>query len=410
MNQPVIADKLARGTSNMGKQSMSKHRTIHLAAILLLTVLTDAWFCAPVLAAAPDLSVKLEHRVTVFKSGEGIYQHFMVPALIAANDGTLLAFAEGRIGSRQDDAEIHLVLRASSDRGQTWSDLQIVCAIGGQTVGNIAPVLDRDTGTIWLFFCINNDTIWLTHSLDTGKKWSPPIKMSDTLKRPEHRGFFATGPGHGIQLSQTPHRGRLLVTAYGAQSAVEDNPAGSKSFMIISDDHGQNWHMSNATCSKEPKLADDGGECMVTEMSNGDLYMTSRNNLATGKRCEAISHDGGEHWDLMQLQEQLPEPVCEASVLSITLPDDGGDILLFLAPSHAATERMDKSARRDLMLWVSRDNARNWTQLYQLNEGPGSYTDMCQLDDGTLGCFWNGNEEGWFADLTFDRYRITTTP
>jgi len=58
-------------------------------------------------------------QVEVFTSGEKGYHTYRIPALIVAQDGTILAFCEGRKNSASDHGDIDLVLRRSFDNGNT---------------------------------------------------------------------------------------------------------------------------------------------------------------------------------------------------------------------------------------------------------------------------------------------------
>ena len=56
-----------------------------------------------------------------------------------------------------DAGHIDLLLERSLDNGHTWTNQQVIVDRGGDTVGNPAPVVDRQTGKIVLLFC---HTIW----------------------------------------------------------------------------------------------------------------------------------------------------------------------------------------------------------------------------------------------------------
>ena len=62
-----------------------------------------------------------EKPVEVFISGEDGYHTYRIPAIIKAEDGSLLAFAEGRRGGQGDSGDIDLVMKRSTDGGATWS-------------------------------------------------------------------------------------------------------------------------------------------------------------------------------------------------------------------------------------------------------------------------------------------------
>src|SRR5258706_15969053 len=89
-------------------------------------------------------------EVEVFRSGEGGYHTYRIPALITTTKGTLLAFCEGRKNSGSDTGDIDLLMRRSFDKGKTWSSVQKIADMGEDTIGNPTPVLEQKTGTVFL--------------------------------------------------------------------------------------------------------------------------------------------------------------------------------------------------------------------------------------------------------------------
>ena len=91
----------------------------------------------------------------LFVRGQDGYDTYRIPALLTTGKGTLLAFCEGRKDSRSDHGNIDLLIRRSTDGGETWSHQQVVWDDGGNTCGNPCPVVDQETGTIWLLLTHN---------------------------------------------------------------------------------------------------------------------------------------------------------------------------------------------------------------------------------------------------------------
>ena len=78
----------------------------------------------------------------VFANGQEGYRCYRIPAIVAAPDGTLLAFAEGRKDNCGDFGNVDIVLKTSTDNGRTWSPLRVVADFGTNQAGNPAPVFD----------------------------------------------------------------------------------------------------------------------------------------------------------------------------------------------------------------------------------------------------------------------------
>jgi len=87
------------------------------------------------------------------KDGQDVF--YRIPALAVAKDGTILAFANGRVGTARDHCtHVQSVLRRSKDNGKTWGPMQTLFDRPGWTGGNCAAVADPVTGEIMFeVFC-----------------------------------------------------------------------------------------------------------------------------------------------------------------------------------------------------------------------------------------------------------------
>ncbi|MFD9241612.1 hypothetical protein ACFV0D_06675, partial [Streptomyces sp. NPDC059556] len=81
-----------------------------------------------------------------YTAGVGGYASYRIPAVVGTPAGTLLAFAEGRVGGAGDSGDIDLVVRRSEDGGCTWGPARVAAAGEGDTRGNPAPVGDPRAG------------------------------------------------------------------------------------------------------------------------------------------------------------------------------------------------------------------------------------------------------------------------
>ena len=228
-------------------------------------------------------------QADLFVSGEGGYHTYRIPALIVTREGSLLAFCEGRKNNRRDHGDIDLLVKRSSDGGRTWSEQRIVYEEGGTeeiTIGNPCPVVDQETGTIWLPFCRDNKDVLLTKSIDDGVNWSDPVDITADVKKPEWT-WVATGPGIGIQLEHGSYKGRLVIPCdHGKGSGEEGDERVQYSHVFYSDDHGETWQLGAA-------VAPHTDECQVIETADGTLLINMRNYWGRqGRQARPRRHAG----------------------------------------------------------------------------------------------------------------------
>jgi sialidase-1 len=353
------------------------------------------------------------HRTDVFVAGQGGYHTYRIPALIVTSNQTLLAFCEGRKNSASDTGNIDLLLKRSTDGGKTWSESQVVWDDGPNTCGNPCPVVDETTGTIWLLLTHNSGdtgearimegkgggtrTVWLSRSTDNGKTWAPPVDITDAAKDPAW-GWYATGPGVGIQIQHGPLRGRLVIPCdhsfKGPDRAEGKSVVEVGSHIIYSDDHGQNWKLGG---SVSPQM----DESQVIELSDGagGLLLNMRNTAKANRRAQSLSRDGGETWTVPEFQPELVEARCQASLLRYNWLDgkDSGCLLF----SNPASPR-----RRDLTVRASRDDGKTWPVSRMLHAGPAAYSCLAVLPDKSIGCLYEGGRTNAYETICFARFPL----
>ena len=343
-------------------------------------------------------------EVDVFTSGTGGYDTFRIPAVVGAADGTLLAFAEGRVGGRGDSGNIDLVLRRSADGGRTWTPLQVVWDDEGNTCGNPCPVLDATTGRIHLLMTRNlgtdhesriidqtstgTRTVWVSTSDDHGVSWSEPREITATTKQPDWT-WYATGPGNGIQLRAGDHAGRLVIPC-------DHIEAGTKKYfshVIVSDDHGATWRLGGSTPT------DQLNECAVAELPDGELLLNMR-NYDRSKRTRALSRstDGGEVWSAVERHPGLPEPICQASMIAI----ERGGRLVFSNPASS-------EGRVAMTVRTSEDGGRTWSVGTLLHAGPSAYSSLVDLGRDRVGCLHECGDAHPYERIRFESVRLPAT-
>ncbi len=355
-------------------------------------------------ASAADLQAGMR-SVQAFVSGTDGYHTYRIPALIVTRKGMLLAFCEGRKNGRSDTGDIDLLVKRSTDGGRTWSGHQIVWDDGANTCGNPCPAVDQTTGVIWLPMTWNHgqdeereintgtsrDTrrAFICSSEDDGLTWSKPKEITAFVKRPEWR-WYATGPGVGIQLQQGQWKGRLLIPCDHTDPSPGD-PAGDRSHVIFSDDHGETWQLGGT-------ISPGVNECQVVELADGTLMMNMRNyGRVKNTRAVATSKDGGMTWSAVRYDPVLVEPVCQASFLRYTRQPPGDcNRLLFSNPAPADIVR-----RRDMTVRMSCDEGQTWSVQRVLWAGPAAYSCLAALPSGDIACLFEAGDKQAYERITF---------
>ena len=346
----------------------------------------------------------------VWQDADGVYKHYRIPAIIVTQNETVLIFCEGRSG--RDASDIDLLVRRSEDNGRSWSEQAIVWEDENNTCGNPCPVIDEETGRIILFMSWNlfeeggrtvvtksgKDTRrpFMCYSDDDGLTWSEPLDMTASCKDPDW-GWYATGPGVGIQLRSEKYKNRLVIPANHSYTVkAPDEPVivegyGYGAHALLSDDGGATWRMSLP-------ITPGCNESQVVELVDGALMMNMRSYQPRGLRSIATSIDGGETWTEARQHDQLPEPTCQGSFLRYTTVEDGGgNRLLFSNPPNPLD-------RRDhLTVKLSYDEGRTWPVSRLICEGPSGYSCLTILPDKSIGLLYDKDKS---KTLTFARFTL----
>ena len=328
---------------------------------------------------------------------------FRIPALVTAKNGDLVAAYDVRWNSSADlQNDIDIGVQRSSDGGRTWSGMQIAVDMGEygalpqalNGVGDPCVLLDRRSGDIFIFAlwahgmegqaAVNCSSTGLdptevpqlimVRSRDAGKSWSDPVNITRQVKDPDCASVFQ-GPGIGITMAD----GTLVVPVQ-----VWKSPGNAGCAIIFSKDGGDSWEISSIAASN---VCED----QVAEIEPGVLMLNMRNyNTSDRARKVYVSEDLGRSWEAHASNNALPEPQCQASLLSC------GGLLLFANPS--STE-----SRVDLTVRASFDGGLTWPRSLLLDERQGwGYSCMTMIDDDTFGILYEGSG----AQLVFQAVRI----
>jgi sialidase-1 len=378
------------------------------AALLLVPLATSHPAHAQSLAAAPESDQQI-----LFKASQDPgYACFRIPAIQRTADGTLLAFAEGRVLNCGDAADIDIVVKRSTDGGRTWGPLQVVNDGGGDTHGNPAPVVDRATGRIWLAETYNTGRMdsascpvpcdrspHLQYSDDDGRTWSAPRDLSPEILPADWNSWYATGPVHGIQLTKGRYAGRLV---FGVNAETWDGTrvTANHAALIVSDDHGGHWRIG---ATDTWPIADDGtfrqkpSELTLAERGDGSVLVSGREQDGTdlGHRTQAVSRDGGTGFTApFRDLPDLYAPQVQGSMLRL------GDRLLLACPA-------DPDRRRTMMIRSSYDGGRTWDSVDRgtvVSTDWSGYSDLVRADPDTVGLIYEGGAMDARDEIRFARF------
>ncbi|OOG73190.1 exo-alpha-sialidase [Algoriphagus sp. A40] len=347
----------------------------------------------------------------VFKGGKEGHAIYRIPAIIDLPNGELLAFAEGRVNGSDDFGNVNLVMKRSSDQGLSWSGIQTLLDFDSLQAGNPAPVVDlfdpnHPQGVVYLFYNTGNNheydirmnrgvrEVWVMKSFDFGKSWEKPENITLQVHKPNNPNFnpayknpadwrhYANTPGHAFQFKNGKFKGRIYVAANHSVGNPQENFAEYQAHGFFTDDHGKSFQVSESV--KIP----GSNESIAAELSSDRMIMSIRNQKGdTRSRILAYSSDGGQSWDEAYFEENLPDPVCQGSILDLG-EKDGKTIL---AHSNNANE----TERNQLTVKISFDEGKTWELTIPIDYTGNSsklpwtaYSDLVKLGQNSLGIIY----------------------
>lgn len=371
---------------------------------------------------ASGMTAYKTYEVSVpFRAGDGGYASYRIPAVVRTDEGTVLAFAEGRVASSSDSGDIDLVLKRSTDGGRTWGPLQVVSRNGGGTAGNPAPVVigggrivlvqvhsaagaTEDLIRRGRVSAADGRRVWVQHSDDDGATWSSPREITKSTKLPEWR-WYATTPGHAIHLRRGEYAGRIVVPANHSlpPSGSDDGTEGKYNggHALLSDDGGDTWRIGYVDDNPDGYV--NVNETTAAELPDGRVYFNTRTDAtAPGNRADAYSTDGGETLVTpFRPQAGLVTPVVQASVLALERANDSGagERLLFSGPALW-------DYRALMTVRASEDGGVTWRPVHTVDGLPAAYSDLVRLDADSVGLLYETGNFSAYSTITFRRIPV----
>lgn len=382
----------------------------------MLRLMILSCLCAAASAQPPPNPCTAAECTPIFYPGLNGSQCYRIPSIIATHRGTLLAFAENRLGGCGDQGTHNLVVRRSSDNGATWGPLITVfagvvpCPGCPAAVSNPNPVevtFPNGTRSILLAFdTMNNPRPW-SHGLDM-TMWSHDDGVSWVGARateypPQPNVGSLIGPAVGLQLQAPEARGQIvfwITSGFGFTSG----------FLAVSKDYGETFTASQHVL-KEP-----GSECSIAFAAgpgNSTLIMNCRSGQDS-RRAQL-------YWSLLDngtyasteptYPTQLTDPGCQGSILSAaagagSVPGSGsgaGAATHVLYTSNAAST----SARERMTIHRSDDGGVSWSAGQVIHAGPSAYSQLVQLPNGSMAVLFEAGVRGAYETISFAPFAWT---
>lgn len=354
-----------------------------------------------------------KHRmgVKVRTYGDDNSLFYRIPGLVTTKRGTLIAVYDVRYESSQDlQADIDIGVSRSLDGGKTWEDMIIAMDMGQwgglpdsqNGIGDPSVLYDPVSDKIFIVAAwthgIEGGRAWsgvgngmspettaqlmIVSSGDDGKTWTKPRNITQQIKNPDWY-FTLQGPGRGIAMKN----GNLVFPMQ-----YKDEKTIPHSFLMYSEDHGENWKRYNAPVPETT-------EAQVVELPDGSLMLNMRNNTRTGRKVYTTK-DYGKTWEKHPSCDKIVEPVCMASLIRVPAEDNvfNRDILLF---SNPATSK----GRYNMTIQISFDNGLTWSKAHKVlldQEGGWGYSCMSMIDDKTIGILY----ESSVAQILFQAVKL----
>ncbi|MHC4703553.1 MAG: sialidase family protein, partial [Planctomycetota bacterium] len=350
-------------------------------------------------ASAAAGAEPLLQKTDLFAAGTGGYATYRIPGIVVTGRGTLLAYCEARKSLQGDWGTIDIMMRRSIDGGKAWDKQRKIVDVEGKvtqnsvalkqnlaregeiTVNNPVAITDRDANAVHFLYCVEYARCYYMRSDDDGRTFTKPVDITGTFDkfRDDYDWkVLATGPGHGIRLKS----GRLLVPVWLSTGTGGHAHRPSCVSVVYSDDYGQTWRRGQIVVAHPSPV--NPSETVPVQLADGRVMFNIRHESTPRLRGVSISPDGATAWSKMIYHQQLPEPVCMASIVRLTEePAHKKNRILFANPHNP-----DDRKRKNVTVKLSYDEGKTWPVARSLEPGISGYSDLAAGPDGIAYCFY----------------------
>lgn len=270
---------------------MKQYARIKKQLVVSVLLTAGCMVCGQSQAVAPHI-----RDVVVFKGGEGGSNHYRIPSIVVAADGSLVAFAQGMVSSGDpgQGKPISIKSRRSTDNGATWSDYQVIHGNATQAWSDPRPFLDKSTGRLFIFYtqwdmnCAQNGNcvpfddpahkLLYRVSDDNGQTWS---EATDILHQIRDTNWMANGT--------SASNGRATWSVTPTDQQIQD--AAQKGWSLA-------WNSRVATGSCNVQYYGNGNTRFLVDLQVGsDMSVSAMLYTDSGQRKYPLGYDVSGYHD-----------------------------------------------------------------------------------------------------------------
>ncbi|MBR0433859.1 MAG: exo-alpha-sialidase [Bacteroidaceae bacterium] len=340
-------------------------------------------------------------------NGSRVYR---IPAMVVANDGSIVTAVDKRYGSHTDIGVpaghiIDIVVRRSTDGGKTWGDPVIIAKGQGTSNTDYAgfgdpSLIKGSDGKIYCFFAAGNlgyfnglNKICMSTSSDNGVTWDSneatlPLDLVTSGKVTDHASsygsntcyglydYFVTS-GRGLCTSEGYLMALLPAEVYTTSEKSSSAKNGNHDYIFYSTDKGATWHIS------ENAIFVGGDEAKIIQANDGSLLASVRQggNRGFNTATYTLNNDGtltftmGTQWNNSQLNAGGYANNQDIFYYQRETDEGKTDIIF-----HSMTT----GQHANLKLYYSTDKGRNWTEFLNVQTKGTRYVTMEKSASGSL--------------------------
>lgn len=346
----------------------------------------------------------LDYAMHEYEKG---YNKIQAPALAKANNGDLLLFAEGRSAPLNAKERItqnlkpvgntDIIMKRSTDGGSTWSDQlvvlagdnsgstycfpQVVSSASGKMILHYSKIDGAFAATTNVYtYNAATQQVFQIESSDNGQTWSTPVDISAVVKIAGST-YVQSGPGHGIELTSTAYKNRLVMPLTYSNNTVR---------VAYSSNAGQTWTLSPQVAGTTYKFP------TIVELADGRLMMTMSNTAATPRtRKVSYSTNGGQTWSAAtDMDASFSTGDFGHSYAGVAVKGNAGEIIMVTPTSRELDSESKNTVHFPVtpVMYKSVNNGASFTSMgplhtkttYYQHKIPYGFMDAVVLDNGEV--------------------------